>query len=396
MIISQPSVNVKHSPTYQSLDNGVGSWYNVGNVAGNDTGIVTAKYREPKQDHLMSPTRATVTIRDVAEAAGVSVSTVSRVLNDKDDVAPETYDKVQQVIEELSYTRNLAAKSMRSRRMNIIGLFAPDVGDPFIVQVMKGVNQAITELDYDLIVYTGGQFKRESAADRERRFVSLLGGGITDGVIVVTPAATSFPTASPVLVIDPNVETHDCPAVIATNREGALTAVEYLIGLGHRRIGFISGRPELQSAVRRLQGYKDGLMRAGIPLHTDLIQAGDYSRQTGFACTQRLLNLSDPPTAIFASNDQSATGAIKAIFEAGLRVPDDISVVGFDNVPEVAYTHPGLTTVDQCIEKMGYNATEMLISLIEGDALENDLYKVPTRLVVRDSCRAIAGHTPLD
>jgi LacI family transcriptional regulator len=344
----------------------------------------------------MSPTRATVTIRDVAEAAGVSVSTVSRVLNDKDDVAPETYQKVQQIIEELSYTRNLAAKSMRSRRMNIIGLFAPDVGDPFIVQVMKGVNQAITELDYDLIVYTGGQFKRESAADRERRFVSLLGGGITDGVIVVTPAATSFPTASPVVVIDPNVETHDCPAVIATNREGALTAVEYLISLGHRRIGFISGRPELQSAVRRLQGYQDGLMQAGIPLDTDLIQAGDYSRQTGVACTQRLLNLSDPPTAIFASNDQSATGAIKAIFEAGLRVPDDISVVGFDNVPEVAYTHPGLTTVDQCIEKMGYNATEMLISLIEGDALENDLYKVPTRLVVRDSCRAIADHTPLD
>jgi len=343
----------------------------------------------------MSRTKTTVTIRDVAEAAGVSVSTVSRVLNDKDDVAPGTYQKVQDVIDELGYTSSLAARGLRSHRMNVIGLIMPDVGDPFSIQVMKGVSRAIAELDYDLIVYTGGEFRRESSADRERRFVSLLGGGITDGAIVVTPAATSFPTASPVVVVDPNVETHDCPAVIATNREGALAAVEYLISLGHRRIGFISGRSELQSAVRRLQGYKDGLARAGIPLDPDLIQTGDYTRQTGFTCAQRLLNLSNPPTAIFASNDQSATGAIKAIYEAGLSVPDDVSVVGFDNVPEVAYTHPGLTTVDQSIDKMGYIATEILISLIEGDSPESDLYKVPTRLIVRDSCGAIAGHTPL-
>ncbi len=344
----------------------------------------------------MACSKANVTIIDVAKAAGVSVSTVSRVLNDKDDVAPETYQKVQEVIDELGYTSSLAARGLRSRRMNVIGLIMPDVEVPFAIQVMKGVNRAITELDYDLIVYSGGEFKRESSADRERRFVSLLSGSITDGVIVVTPAATSFSTASPVVVVDPNVETHDCPAVIATNRDGALTAVEYLIGLGHRRIGFISGRSELQSAVRRLLGYKDGLARAGIPLDPDLIQTGDYSRKTGFACAQRLLNLSDPPTAIFASNDQSAIGAIKAIYEAGLGVPDDVSVVGFDNVPEVAYTHPGLTTVDQSIDKMGYIATEMLISLIEGDSLESDLYKVPTRLIVRDSCRAIAGHIPLD
>ena len=344
----------------------------------------------------MNRNKTTTTIRDVAQAAGVSVSTVSRVLNDKDDVAPETYEKVQEVIDELGYTSSLAARGMRSRRMNVIGLVMPDVGDPFSIQVMKGVSRAIAELDYELIVYTGGEFQRETSADRERRFVSLLGGGITDGIIVVTPTTTSFPTASPVVVVDPNVETHDCPAVIATNRDGALAAVEYLISLGHRRIGFIGGRSELTSAVRRLLGYKDGLARAGIPLEPDLIQTGDYSRKAGFAGTQRLLNLSDPPTAIFASNDQSATGAIKAVLEAGLRVPDDISVVGFDNVPEAAYAHPRLTTVDQSIAKMGYIATEMLISLIEGDALESDLYKVPTQLIVRDSCRAVAGHSPLN
>jgi len=342
----------------------------------------------------MRRARATVTIRDVAEAAGVSVTTVSRVLNDKGDVAPETYQRVQGVIESLGYASSLAARGMRSHRMNVIGLIMPNVGDPFAIQVLKGVNRAITEFDLDLIVHTGGAFNEESTADRERRHVSLLSSGITDGVIVVTPAATTFSTASPVVVVDPNNVTPDCPIVIATNRSGALSAMEHLIGLGHRRIGFITGRPELQSAVHRLVGYEDALQQAGIPLDPDLIQAGDYSRQTGFACAQRLLSLPDPPTAIFAANDQSALGAIQAAQQAGLRVPGDLSVVGFDNIPEAAYTHPGLTTVDQFIDDMGYTAAGMLISLIEGNSLESDVYKMPTQLIARDSCCAIAGNAP--
>ena len=342
----------------------------------------------------MNRNRTTTTIRDVAKAAGVSISTVSRVLNDKGDVAPETYQKVQEVIDELGYTSSLAARGLRSHRMNVIGLVMPDVGDPFSIQVLKGVNRAITELDIDLIVHTGGDLIKETTADRERRHVSLLSSGITDGVIVVAPAATTFSTTLPVVVVDPNNVTPDCPVVIATNRSGALSAMEYLIGLGHRRIGFISGRPELQSAVRRLLGYKDSLYQAGIPLDPDLIQTGDYSRQTGFACAQRLLNLSDPPTAIFAANDQSAFGAIQAAQQAGLRVPDDLSVVGFDNIPEASYTNPGLTTIDQLIDEMGCIATEMLINLIEGNSLESNVYKMPTQLIVRDSCCAIAGNAP--
>jgi len=337
----------------------------------------------------MRRTKKAITIQDVAKAAGVSVSTVSRVLNDKDDVAPETYEKVQGVIDELGYTSSLAARSMRSHNTNVIGLIMPDVEFPFAIEVMKGVNRAISELGYDLIVYTGGDTRKESTAERERRYISLLNGSVTDGAIVVTPATTTFSTASPVVVIDPNNESPDCLVVIATNHAGALAAMEYLIGLGHRRIGFIGGRPELQSAVRRLQGYKDSLHQSGIPIDPELIQAGDYTTETGFLCAQRLLDLSDPPTAIFAANDQSAIGVIKAIHRAGLRVPDDISVIGFDNIPEVAYTHPTLTTIDQSIDKMGYVATEMLIRLIRGESLHNHLYKMPTQLIVRDSCRAL-------
>ena len=336
----------------------------------------------------MSRAKVTVTIRDVAETAGVSVSTVSRVLNNKDDVAPETRRKVQGVIENLGYTSSLAARSMRSRRTNVIGLVMTDVGDPFSVQVMRGINRAIEVLDQDLIVYTGGNIKGKLSADRERRYVSLLDSSVTDGVIVVAPHATTFSTVSPIVVIDPNTLNPDYPAVIAINRDGALSAMEYLISLGHRRIGFIGGRPELQSAARRLQGYKDGLCQANIPLDPELVQVGDYTKGTGFTCAQELLTLPDPPTAIFAANDQSAFGVLGAAQEAGLRVPDDLSVVGFDNIPESAYITPPLTTIDQSIEKMGFIATEMLMKLIVGEELENRIYKIPTQLVIRGSCRA--------
>jgi LacI family transcriptional regulator len=341
----------------------------------------------------MARNNKAVTIQDVAQAAGVSISTVSRVLNDKDDVAPETYERVQGVIQQLGYTSSLAARSMRSRRTNVIGLIVPDVADSFSIQVMKGVNQAIFELDYDLIIYTSGSIKKRSAAEREQYFVSLLNGSITDGVIIVTPAATSFSTAAPVVTIDPNNEYPDCLTIIATNHAGAMAAMEHLIGLGHRRIGFISGRPDLQSAERRLQGYQDALRQANIPLDPDLIATGDFSIETGRLCARKLLSLSNPPTAIFAANDQSAIGTIEAAWEVGLHVPGDLSVIGFDNIPEAAYFNPALSTVDQFIDRMGHVATEKLINLIRGESLDSSLYKLPTQLVVRDSCQAIVEET---
>jgi len=339
----------------------------------------------------MNRAKTTITIRDVAQAAGLSVSTVSRVLNNKADVSPQTSRKVRQVIEELGYTSSLAARSMRSRRTNVIGLVLTNVGDPFSVQVMRGINQAIVEFGYDLIVYTGGGHQEQSPAEQEQRYVSLLDSSITDGMIVVTPTATTFSTASPLVVVDPNKENPDYPAVIADNRIGALQAMEYLIGLGHRRIGFINGRPDLQSANQRRQGYQDGLRQANLTFDPELVQVGDYSVGTGFTSAQKLLQLSNPPTAIFAANDQSAFGVFRAAQEVGLSIPDDLSVVGFDNTPEAAYINPTLTTVDQSVDKLGYAATEMLIRLIEGKSVAGNLYKMPTQLIVRASCRAIAG-----
>lgn len=334
-----------------------------------------------------------ITIQDVARAAGVSASTVSRVLNDKDDVASDTYEKVQDVIAELGYTSSLAARSMRSRRTGVIGLILPDLEDSFCIQVLKGINRAIAEFEYDLIAYASSSIRTPSKADREQLYVSLLNGSLTDGIILVTPAANSFPRAAPVVVIDPNNNCTDCPAVIGLNQAGAVTAMEYLIGLGHRRIGFISGRPDLQSANQRFLGYKSAMDQAAIPLDPDLIVDGDFTAATGRAAARELLSLPKPPSAIFAANDQSAIGAIRAAREAGLRVPEDLSVIGFDNIPEAAYCHPALTTVDQFIVKMGHLATETLIRLIYEEDIESGPYVIPTELVIRDSCRAIDGHS---
>jgi LacI family transcriptional regulator len=333
--------------------------------------------------------KSPITIQDVATAAGVSVSTVSRVLNDKVDVAPETFEKVQRVIEELGYTSSLAAKSMRSRKTNVIGLVLHDLEQSFCLNVVRGVNRAIEQMDYDLLVYTGGNSRDRSWAVRERQYVSLLNGSITDGIIVVTPTAETFSTHYPLVAVDPHLDSADFPAVIATNHVGAQAAMEYLLGLGHRRIGFIGGRPDLQSAVRRLQGYQDSLRQANIPLDPDLIQIGDFTQETGYRCAQKLLALPVRPTAIFAANDKSAIGAIEAITEIGLKVPEDISVVGFDNIEEASFVNGGLTTVDQFISDMGRVAVEMLVKLIQNQPLENQLFRMPTKLIVRNTCRAI-------
>ena len=340
-------------------------------------------------DINMRHKKRSATIQDVAREAGVSVSTVSRVLNSKVDVASETYEKVRGIIEELGYASSLAARGMRSSRTHVIGMILPDVASLYCVEVMRGVNRAIAHLDYDLIIYTTGDIRKYGTADQERRCVALLNGGITDGVIVVTPAAVDFSTNEPVVAIDPNNESPDCPAIIATNRAGALAAMNYLTGLAHHRIGFITGRLDLVSANQRLQGYKDGLAACGIVFDERLIQIGDYTTETAVECTRRLLALANPPSAIFASNDMSSIGVYQAAQEAGVRIPQHLSVIGFDNIRESSLINPALTTIDQFISDIGATAIEMVVKLVNGETLEKNFVIVPTQLIVRDSCNSL-------
>jgi len=333
--------------------------------------------------------KQSVTIQDVAKTAGVSVSTVSRVLNGKVDVADETKTHILKVIEDMGFTTNLAARSMRSHKKNLIGLIMPDIAYPFAIEVMKGVNQAIAESDFDLLVYTTGDVRKSGREYAERKYVSLLTNSISDGVIIVAPVVAEFSTEEPIVSIDPVMSNPSYPSVHATNYQGAVEAMEYLIGLGHRRIGYISGRAELESSNRRLLGYRDSLKKAGIPFDEQLVACGEYTTQTGITCAKKLLSLKDRPTAIFSSNDQMAMGVYQVTQEMGIRIPEDLSLVGFDNIPESKYL--GLTTVDQFIYEMGYRATQMLIQIINGTPLDDQTFRMQTKLIVRNSCRRIDG-----
>ena len=339
----------------------------------------------------MRKTRQTVTIQDVAKTAGVSVSTVSRVLNGKVDVASSTQARILSVIDDLGYTTNLAARSMRSFKKNLVGLIMPDIAYPFAVEVMRGVNQAIAESEFDLLVYTTGDVRKSGRASHEQKYVSLLNNSISDGVIIVAPVTGEFSTDAPIVSIDPLMSNPNYPSVHATNYQGATDAMNYLLALGHQRIGFISGRSELESSNRRLKGYRDALEKANLPVDEKMIASGDYTTETGAQCARELLSLEDPPTAIFASNDQSAMGVFQVAQEFGLRIPEDLSVVGFDNIMESKYLK--LTTVDQFIYEMGFVATQMLIKLINDEPLESQIYKMQTRLVVRNSCQAVLQNT---
>ncbi len=355
------------------------------NVTGILTGNATATLIVCNSN--MNQSKASVTIRDVASAAGVSVSTVSRVLNDKDDVAPETAVTVRRVIEELGYASNMAARSLRSRTTGVVGLIVPDLWHPFVSLVIKGVSQRVAAAGYDLLAYAGADRNRNALVGWEQHLVARLNGSVTDGIIVVTPYAAIYRTAFPVVAVDPQQSSTDFPAVISTNYQGVLEAVSYLIRLGHRRIGFIGGRPDLRSAVRRAEGYRDALAQAGIPFDADLVMTSDYTRLTAAECAHQLLSLAVPPTAIMAASDESALGVYDAAAVRNIGIPDELSIVGFDNIVESAIVDPPLTTVDQSIEGMGALAADIVLKLILGEPWESQLNKVPTRLVIRQSCR---------
>jgi LacI family transcriptional regulator len=284
----------------------------------------------------------------------------------------------------LGFTTNLAARSMRSFKKNMVGLIMPDIAYPFAIEVMKGVNRAIAESEFDLLVYTTGDVRKSGRASHEQKYVSLLSNSITDGVIIVAPVTSGFSTDAPIVSIDPLMSDPDYPAVHATNYQGAMDAMEYVLSLGHKRIGFISGRAELESSNRRLKGYCDALKKVSIQIDEHLIASGDYTTETGAQCARELLSLEYRPTAIFASNDQTAMGVYQVAEEFGLRIPEDLSVIGFDNIMESKYMR--LTTVDQFISEMGFVATRMLIKLINGESLSEQTYQMQTQLVVRNSC----------
>jgi LacI family transcriptional regulator len=304
-------------------------------------------------------------MEDVARAAGVSVATVSKVVNQRYGVAQSTMDKVTEVIESLGYEASLGARSLRSHRTNVIGVLVAEF-EPFSTELLKGVSSAIDETGYELLAYSGGHHGR--SVGWERRSLSRLGGTLIDGAILVTPTVVSAPAEIPVVAVDPHTGPAGFPTVDADNAAGGKAATEHLLGLGHRRIALLGGREDLESARLREQGFREAMAAAGMPVDPELVRVGGYR-----------------PTAVFAANDISAIRTIEVAHELGLRVPEDVSVVGFDNVPESVLCSPSLTTVAQPLHDIGATAVRMLVELLAGREPTPGHVCLPTRLVVRDS-----------
>jgi LacI family transcriptional regulator len=290
------------------------------------------------------------------------------------------------VIEELGYQSSLVAQSLRSRSTNVIGVLVVDI-EPFSAELLKGVARAIHDTGYELVVFSGcGRAKDQ--VGWERRYLQRVSGTLCDGAILVTPSSVDVTYGAPVVAVDHNVASSSLPTVDSDNLSGAVLATEYLLELGHRRIGFLAGRPDLESARLRERGYRTALKKAGIKIDTSLIRIGGYQVDTAEEAARQMLTPDDRPTAIFAANDVSALATISVAGSLGLGVPDDLSVIGFDNVPESALSEPPLTTIEQPIQQMGFDATEILIRLI-GEQPVPEHTMLPTRLVVRGSCRPL-------
>jgi LacI family transcriptional regulator len=330
---------------------------------------------------------ARVTIGDVAAQAGVSIATVSKVINGRYGVAADTLARVQAVIDELGYESSIVAQSLRSHRTNVIGILVADI-EPFSAELLKGAARAIRGTGYELVVYSGGGLARDQAG-WERRYLSRVSGTLTDGTILVTPTVVDVAYGAPVVAVDPHTGPSSLPTIASDNLDGAVTATEYLVGLGHRRIGFLGGRPDLESARLREQGFRQALAAAGIDLDPDLVRVGGYELESAEEPARQMLQLPRPPTAVFAANDVTAILMMRVAGSLGIAVPGDLSVIGFDNIPESALTEPGLTTIEQPIQAMGFEAVRMLIDLIERTSGRPLQLTLPTALVIRQSCLAI-------
>ena len=331
----------------------------------------------------MTTTRR-VTIRDVADQAGVSVATVSKVINDRYGVSSATAARVQGVIAELGYEASIVARSLRNHRTNVVGILVSDI-EPFSAELIKGAARALHGTGYELVVYSAGG-RSPDRVGWEHRALSRLGGTLIDGALLVTPTVVGRSSGAPVVAVDPHTGSAEVPTVDADNRRGAQLATQHLLDLGHRRIGFVGGRVDLESARLRQLGFTETLQRAGLEVDPDLVRTGSYEAEESHAAAADLLSAPHPPTAVFAANDVSAIAVMEEAARRGLRVPEDLSVVGFDDVPESAMTRPGLTTVHQPIQEMGERAVQVLLGLLAGRAPDALHETLPTHLVERRSC----------
>jgi LacI family transcriptional regulator len=330
------------------------------------------------------------TIRDVAAAAGVSYQTVSRVINHRPDVADETRRRVWQVIEELGYQPSAIARGLVSKRTYTLGLITADFSDYFFTQVIVGAEIEARKHGYFFMLCS-----TERNPDDEPTYLRLLTERQVDGILFARPSTeqddrhivTLLHQGVPLVTTAYHVPGEQLTVVDVDNVDGSFQATQCLIDDGHRRIGMITGPPAWKSVKDRSQGYRLALQKAGIAFDESFVEQGDWWHESGYQAMRRLLARVPDSTALFVQNDRMAIGAIRALREAGRRIPDDVAIVGYDDTPEAAYCHPPLTTIRQPMQQVGEVATRKLIELIDDPDAERQEILLKTDLVRRGSCK---------
>lgn len=328
------------------------------------------------------------TLRDVAELAGVSTSTVSRTLERPEAVAQETQRRVMEAVAACGYTPNISARNLRKMETRLITVMLPDVTNPFFNEIVRGVERVAREHGYYVLLAD-----TENLPGHEAAYGSLLAARQTDGLIVLNgripsgllPASGSSDKTPPVVVACEYVANLDLPTVQIDNIRAAREATELLLSLGHKRIGFIAGPRWSVLSRDRLHGYRDAVLDAGLKYDGTLVVSGNFSIVSGVVATNQLLALADRPTAVFASNDEMAIGTIRAARDRNLRVPDDLSVMGFDDIRFAAFMDPPLTTVAQPGGDIGRTAMELLLKIMGNELIEHRRIFLQTHLELRSS-----------
>ena len=325
-------------------------------------------------------------MKNVAKLANVSIATVSRVFTGSDNVADKTRKKVMKAVKELNYHPNALARQLRMMETKTIIVVVPDITNTFFSQVLKGIEITARRNGYRVLLGDTG-----NDITIEHEYLKALYEKHADGLVLLTArmdrnTIESLMKKYPVVLACEYLEDSNFPTVSIDNISAARKATEHLIKLGHKRVAHITGPMNVILSRDRLKGYKQAMKTYGLEIDPLLIAEGDFYYKTGYDLMLKLMSIDNLPTAVFAANDEMAIGAIKAIQSQGLKVPEDIAIVGFDNIKMSVFFSPSLTTIGQPMYKIGEKAMNLLLDLIRGKKLRKNQFLLDDKLIVRESC----------
>ncbi|MDN3639302.1 LacI family DNA-binding transcriptional regulator [Simiduia curdlanivorans] len=331
---------------------------------------------------------AKATIDDVAALAGVSIKTVSRVVNSEPNVRAATREKVQKAIDKLGYHPSQSARSLASNRSFLVALLYDNPSASYVIDVQNGILAECRPAGYDLLIHPCDHADPEL----EQQVVSLVRQSRVDGVVLTPPLSDHenlvrrlMELHISVVVIAPAQDAIPCSSVMTNDEEAAFAMTSRLLEKGHRRIGYILGHPDHKAMANRYQGYQKALMYQGIPVEKRLVVQGMNSFESGYYAAEKLLLSANPPSAIFASNDDMAAGAIKLAHKLGKKIPSDVAIAGFDDIPAAEQLWPGLTTVRQPIVEMARQAAQLMLMQLRSSEPVVQHQRVKSTLIQRES-----------